>query len=63
MYVAVYGDFSQKDVRIKLFPSDGMEQFRFQNVLREAGYDCDLFVITYEELRKLNEEAEAKVST
>lgn len=43
--LAVYGTFKDGDVRIKIFMSPTTEQFRFQNILVEAGYDCKLFSI------------------
>ena len=49
--IAVYGDFqkhakSKDDLRIKVFPAGGgTKQYQFQNILREAGYNCDLFCI------------------
>lgn len=42
--ICVYGDFKNKDVRIKIFPAEsGTHQFAFQNILNEAGYDAKLF--------------------
>lgn len=43
--LAVYGTFKDGDVRIKIFMSPSTEQFRFQNTLVGAGYDCKLFSI------------------
>lgn len=43
--ICVYGDFEKKDIRIKIMPSGTTEKFTFQNILREAGYDAELFSI------------------
>ena len=42
MNICVYGDFSKKDIRIKIFYNDDVEQYRFQNILRNAGYDAEI---------------------
>lgn len=44
--ICVYGDFAKKDIRIKPFaPGGGCSEFTFQNVLRDAGYDAELFCL------------------
>lgn len=50
MYIAVYGDFGKKDIRIKLMAGVWLEQFKFQNTLHDAGYDCELFHVNDDEL-------------
>ena len=42
MNICVYGDFSKKDIRIKVFYNGDMEQYIFQNILRDAGYDVQI---------------------
>ena len=51
--ICVYGSFDKGDVRIKVVK--GSEQFMFQNILREAGYDAKLFSITDIELESEEE--------
>ena len=51
--LAIYGDFSKNDVRYKLFEGDSVEQYSFQNILINAGYNCKLTTISKEELEKL----------
>lgn len=46
--IAVYGDFAKKEIKVKTFKTGTTEQFRFQNTLREAGYDCELFHVDEE---------------
>lgn len=41
--ICVYGDFKNKDFRIKVFTGNGTQRFTFQNILHEAGYDAELF--------------------
>lgn len=53
--VAVYGDFEKKDIRIKCFNDRTPTKFRFQNTLREAGYDCELFSIHDTDINEENE--------
>lgn len=49
--VAVYGDFEKKDIRIKVFkPEGGTGIYQFQNVLRTAGYDCEIHVFNNTDL-------------
>lgn len=43
--LAVYGNFKEKDIKIKFFVGSGTDQYKFQNVLQEAGYDCLLFSV------------------
>lgn len=45
--ICVYGEFEKKEIRIKVFPTSENEQrhYIFQNILREAGYDAELFSI------------------
>jgi hypothetical protein len=44
--ICVYGDFAKKDIRIKLFEANGgTAQFAFQNTLKSAGYDAELFTV------------------
>ena len=54
MFVAVYGDFTKHDIRVKLLAGKGTEQFRFQNTLRDAGYDCNLYYFTEDDLKEVN---------
>lgn len=44
LIICVYGDFSHKDLRVRLFPVDAPDAYQFQNVLTDAGYDALLFV-------------------
>lgn len=42
--ICVYGEFSEGRIKIKVFPAgSGTEEYRFQNTLREAGYNAELF--------------------
>lgn len=50
--IAIYGEFKQKDIRMKVFTDSGTSKFVFQNTLHEAGYDCELFSIHDEDLKK-----------
>lgn len=43
--ICVYGDFAEKDLRLKVFAPGESAQFTFQNVLRDAGYDAKLFAL------------------
>lgn len=43
--ICVYGDFSKKDMRLKVFTDQNPSMYQFQNILREAGYDAELFLI------------------
>lgn len=52
--IAIYGNFEQEDIRIKFFTDSGTSKYVFQNILHEAGYDCELFSVHDEDL---NEEA------
>lgn len=53
--LAVYGTFKTKDIRIKLF-GRGTEKYAFQNILIEAGYDCELFSITDQAIEEATKE-------
>lgn len=46
--ICVYGDFAKKDIRLKVFAEGDARRFAFQNILREAGYDAELFSLTDE---------------
>lgn len=45
--IDVYGDFKKNDVKVK--PVTNKEQFVFQNILIQAGYDCQLHTIEVDE--------------
>ena len=47
--ICVYGDFAKKDIRMKVFADQDARRFAFQNILREAGYDAELFFLTDED--------------
>ena len=49
--ICVYGTLKKGDVRVKVMPKTG-EQYRFQNILVEAGYDAHLFTLSPEEIEE-----------
>lgn len=53
--ICVYGDFAKKDIRMKVFSEGDARRFAFQNVLREAGYDAELFSLTDEDTAAIKE--------
>lgn len=48
--ICLYGDFKNKDIRAKIFKAGDSKQYRFQNILVEAGYDATLFDVNDEEV-------------
>ena len=45
MNICVYGDFKKHDIRIKIFYDGLLSHYSFQNILRDAGYDAELFTV------------------
>lgn len=44
--ILVYGDFAKKDIRLKFFEPNGtLLPYQFQNILRDAGYDAELYSV------------------
>lgn len=50
--ICVYGDFEKKDIRIKIVSNQ--EQYTFQNTLKSAGYDAELFSLDENEIKEKN---------
>lgn len=50
--IAIYGDFKQKDIKMKVFTDSGTSKYVFQNILHEAGYDCKLFSVHDEDMNQ-----------
>lgn len=48
--ICVYGDFAKKDIRLKAFAPGAGSQHTFQNVLKLAGYDAELFILNDDDL-------------
>lgn len=49
--ICVYGNFEKKDIHVKGFTKEeceGSYRFAFQNILRDAGYDAELFILDNE---------------
>lgn len=53
--ICVYGNFKEKDIRTMIFQSGDSRQYTFQNVLKEAGYDAELFSVNDEAVPFLQE--------
>lgn len=49
--IAIYGDFEKKDIRTRIMINNG-EQYRFQNMLISAGYDCILESLSIKEIEE-----------
>lgn len=45
MMICVYGTFNDKDMRIKTYEDCDSRPYVFQNIMRDAGYDAELFSV------------------
>lgn len=46
MMICVYGTFNNKDIKIKTYEDEDSRIYSFQNILREAGYDAEIFSVS-----------------
>lgn len=46
MMICVYGTFNDKDIKIKSYADEDSRIYSFQNILREAGYDAEIFSVS-----------------
>lgn len=45
MMICVYGTFNDKDMRIKAYEDCDPRPYIFQNIMRDAGYDAEVFSV------------------